>query len=121
MTSRIDATISPKKKKKADEEFPGLKSALRVQECISVLGDNPVAKHLGNFALFSAAAKKGQGRGAGGSGRGGEAKRQQEGDGGGAIMPAGEGGGGSGSGGGSSSENSVCLKFPPMKVEQVWG
>ncbi|CAN0305300.1 unnamed protein product [Ectocarpus sp. 12 AP-2014] len=106
----------------AYEEFPGLKSAVRVQECISVLGDNPVAKHLGNFALSSAAAKKGQGRGAGGSGRGGEATRQQEGDGGGAIMPAGEGGAGSGSGGGSSSENSGGgLKFPPMKVEQVWG
>lgn len=37
----------------AYEEFPGLKSAVRVQECISVLGDNPVAKRLGNFALSS--------------------------------------------------------------------
>ncbi|CBN79174.1 hypothetical protein Esi_0010_0075 [Ectocarpus siliculosus] len=105
----------------AYEEFPGLKSAVRVQECISVLGDNPVAKHLGNFALSSAAAKEGQGRGAGGSGRGGEAK-QQEGDGGGAIMPAGEGGAGSGSGsgGGSSFEaGGGGLKFPPLKTNQV--
>ncbi|CAM9589276.1 unnamed protein product, partial [Scytosiphon promiscuus] len=81
----------------AYDEFPGLKSAVRVQECISVLGDNPVAKRLGNFALSSINAV-GQGKS---QSRGAASRPSEE-----AIVE-------------KDSSSSSSLKFPPLKTNQV--
>lgn len=80
----------------AYDEFPGLKSAVRVQECISVLGDNPVAKRLGNFALSSInAVGQGQDKSRGGSASSPPAD---------AIV--------------GTNSNSSGLKFPPLKASR---
>lgn len=88
----------------AYEEFPGLKSAVRVQECISVLGDNPVAKRLGNFALSSLnPVFEGQSRD--------RAKKRLQGAAS-SVGDVGEGGGG----GGGNGKGKGSMKFPPLKV-----
>lgn len=91
----------------AYEEFPGLKSAVRVQECISVLGDNPVAKRLGNFALSSLnPVLEGQGQARA------ERKRLEEDS----VIDVGEGGGSSGGGDDESGNRKGGMTFAPLKV-----
>lgn len=90
-------TTTTASKTKAYDEFPGLKSAVRVQECISVLGDNPVAKRLGNFALSSINAV---GRGKKDQGGGGASSRPSD-D---VVVEA--------------DNNGSGLKFPPMKASR---
>lgn len=123
-----------------DENFPGLASAVRVQQCMTVLGNNPVAQHLGNFAVppwgtATAGAEKEQqdprtrrSSSAPGSSMVASLRGKGAGDGGDEDGRGSAGGMGRNEGSGSSAPSSDSFtsvarngaKISPLKVRPVW-